>query len=230
MSVERNKLRAAVGFGGPAVERFFNRRTLIVKRAMDLLITLPCAFLLSPLIGLIALAVKLDSPGGAIFAQARIGRGGCVFTMYKFRSMVVGAANLGDGLFNYQGDPRVTRVGRWLRKWGLDEFPQLWNVIVGDMSLVGPRPPVVGELGELTALPASALLRFCVRPGITGLAQVAGRNELSWPEKIVHDTEYVDRLSRNGLGVDLKVLFATVGLLLTRRGLYDVKGKDQQLK
>jgi lipopolysaccharide/colanic/teichoic acid biosynthesis glycosyltransferase len=196
---------------------------------MDLAIAVPCALLLAPLIAVLAVVVKLDSAGGAIFAQTRVGRGGRLYTMYKFRSMVVNAAKLGDGLFCYEGDARVTRVGQWLRKWGLDELPQLWNIIIGDMSVVGPRPPVVGELGELTDLPATALPRFCVRPGVTGLAQVSGRNELSWPEKIRFDTDYVDRLSRSGVVVDLKVLRATIVLLLARRGLYDIKGKDQKL-
>jgi undecaprenyl phosphate N,N'-diacetylbacillosamine 1-phosphate transferase len=202
---ERQKIRTVVCFGETSVEASFNGWTLVLKRILDLVIAVPCVIILSPLLAAIAIAVRLDSTGGALFAQARLGKRGREFTLYKFRSMIVNAAAIGDGLASYEGDFRVTRVGRWLRNSGLDELPQLWNVIVGDMSLVGPRPAVVGELGELKELPREALFRFCVRPGVTGLAQVAGRNELAWPEKIQHDAEYVSRLGREGIAVDFKV-------------------------
>jgi lipopolysaccharide/colanic/teichoic acid biosynthesis glycosyltransferase len=116
-----------------------------------------------------------------------------------------------------------------LRASGLDELPQLWNVLVGDMSLVGPRPPVVNELGELRELPALALYRFCVRPGITGLAQVAGRNELAWPEKIQYDADYIQRLSKNGVWLDIQIALKTLHVLATRKGLHDIKGKNQKI-
>ncbi len=229
VSTRSPDMRVDVSFGGAGVTAFFSKRLLRWKRAMDLLIGIPTAILLSPLLLTLAAAVTIDSRGGVLFRQTRLGIKGRPFTMYKFRSMVPNAETLGDGLACYGDDVRVTRIGKVLRNWGLDELPQLWNVITGDMSLIGPRPPVVNELGDLEQLPASALYRFCVRPGLTGLAQVSGRNELSWPEKIQYDTEYVDRLSREGLVVDVKIASATLSILFSRRGLYDIKGKNQKL-
>jgi lipopolysaccharide/colanic/teichoic acid biosynthesis glycosyltransferase len=218
-----------VTFGSDTVAVCFSRRTLRLKRALDIVAGTLVGIFLSPVLLCLAVAVVLDSRGGALFRQSRLGIQGRPFTMYKFRTMVPGAANMGDGLACYGEDPRVTRVGKFLRRWSLDELPQLWNIITGDMSLVGPRPPVVDELGPLDRLPPEALIRFCVKPGVSGLAQVSGRNELSWPEKIVYDAEYVERLRREGLVLDFKIAIGTLGVLFSKRGLYDIKGKNQNL-
>jgi lipopolysaccharide/colanic/teichoic acid biosynthesis glycosyltransferase len=137
--------------------------------------------------------------------------------MYKFRTMIVGAENLGTRLFSFQGDQRITRVGGLLRRLSLDEVPQLFNVLLGQMSLVGPRPPVVGELNPYSDLPPEFKVRFSVRPGITGLAQVSGRNELTWPEKISIDIEYVRQFRAQGIRADLPIYWKTFWAVLSRR-------------
>lgn len=221
-------LRRIEGSGGSA-EIEFQRATLTCKRTLDVLIAFGVLCAVSPVLLIIAVAIRVDSRGPIIFRQQRLGFRGRVFWMLKFRSMVPNAAAIGDGLACYGVDPRVTRVGRILRASGLDELPQLVNVLRGDMSLVGPRPPVLLELGEFSDLPHVALFRFLVRPGITGLAQVTGRNELAWPEKIQLDKAYVETLAKRGMPTDLSILFRTFAVLATRRGVYDIKGKEQSL-
>ena len=152
---------------------FLNR---FFKRFFDILICAVALIVLLPLWLVTAIAIKCDSKGPILFAQERRTKGGRLFKMYKFRSMVVNAESMGAGLFNYKDDPRVTKVGRLLRNSSLDELPQLWNVLKGDLSLVGPRPCVSYELGDFDTLNKKYKKRFEVRGGITGLAQIKGRN------------------------------------------------------
>jgi len=191
-----------------------------VDRAMALFITL----LALPLMVAIAIAVKVDSRGPVFFRQTRVGQGGREFDVYKFRSMVVDADrmldhlaqhNETDGLmFKMRRDPRVTRVGRFLRKWSLDELPQLFNVLLGHMSLVGPRPPLPSEVAQYSG---DVRRRLLVKPGMTGLWQVSGRSDLSWEDGIRLDLYYVENWS---LAADLSILWKTAGAVLKGRGAY----------
>ena len=181
-----------------------------LKRALDLLVALALLGLLAPLLLLIALLVRLDSSGPALFRQQRIGRGGVPFAMFKFRSMVVDAPRLG-GHSTAAGDPRITRYGRWLRRTSLDELPQLINVIRGEMSFVGPRPDVPAQRVEYSA--EAWDLRHRVRPGITGLAQATVRSQAQPGERTALDLQYVKEQS---LGLDLRILLLTVRQLLLR--------------
>lgn len=188
---------------------------------MDALVALLGMVLASPLMLVLALAVRLDTPGPVFFRQRRLSRLGREFWMYKFRTMRVGAESEGTGLFNYKNDPRVTRVGRFLRNTSLDELPQLWNVLKGEMALVGPRPPVWYELGDYETLNATYKKRFEVLPGMTGLAQVSGRNELPWQEKIVYDNRYVVLIKKWGLLLDLSILFKTFVQCFRSKSVYE---------
>jgi len=172
----------------------------------------------------IALMVKLDSPGPILFKQKRIGKGGREFTILKFRTMVVNAETMGTGLESYEDDNRVTRTGRILRKASLDELPQLINILKGDMSFVGPRPPVTYHPYKYEDYPPNVKRRFEVKPGVTGYAQINGRNELSWEEKFKYDLFYVDNKS---FWLDIKILALTVVKVLKMEGCYDVKNKKK---
>lgn len=177
----------------------------VFKRVMDLTVSIIMLVLLLPLSLCIALCIALETPGGALFVQERVGLNGKRFPLLKFRSMVKNASQLGAGYyFDGEDDPRITRVGKFLRRTSLDEIPQLVNVLLGDMSLVGPRPMLPYQYDHLSERQRR---RFLVRPGITGLAQVKGRNTIAWSQRIEIDLEYIDRLS---LGLDLKILYETV--------------------
>jgi exopolysaccharide biosynthesis polyprenyl glycosylphosphotransferase len=194
-----------------------------VKRATDLVISGLGLLFALPLMFLIAVAVKIDDHRGPIlFKQTRIGIDGKPFTMWKFRSMVVDAElrlaelraqNEGAGpLFKIQNDPRITRVGRFLRKYSLDEIPQLFNVLAGSMSMVGPRPPLQTEVD---AYAEHIRRRLKVMPGLTGLWQVSGRSSLSWEESVRLDLRYVENWS---MALDLQIIWRTVAAVLTKRG------------
>ncbi|MBQ4136215.1 MAG: sugar transferase [Clostridia bacterium] len=201
----------------------FNR---FLKRFFDILICLIAIILLSLVWLIIAIAIKCDSKGPVLFAQERRTKGGRIFKMYKFRSMVVNAESMGAGLFNYENDPRVTKVGRFLRNTSLDELPQLWNVLKGDISLVGPRPCVSYELGDFETLNKKYKKRFEVRGGITGLAQIKGRNENSWDEKVTYDNIYIDDFKKKGVFLDIKILFGTVAKVFKKQDIYEEKADD----
>jgi exopolysaccharide biosynthesis polyprenyl glycosylphosphotransferase len=196
----------------------------VVKGLVDRCGSLAALTLALPVLLLIAAAIKLDSRGPVIFRQTRVGQGGREFGVYKFRTMVVNADQLlaeltarneTDGLmFKMKHDPRVTRVGRLLRKWSLDELPQLVNVLLGDMSLVGPRPPLPSEVARYDGDVARRLL---VKPGMTGLWQVSGRSDLSWEDGIRLDLYYVENWS---LAADLNIMWKTVGAVVGSRGAY----------
>ena len=201
-----------------------SRSVRFLKRAVDLLVASAGLLVLSPLLAVVALAIKLDSRGAVFFRQERHGRGGSVFRILKFRTMEDGAeakrqqlaqSNQVDGaLFKIKEDPRVTRVGRLLRRTSIDELPQLWNVLKGEMSLVGPRPFVIHESSQITGW---ASRRLDLTPGITGLWQVLGRNDLPFDEMVKLDYIYVTNWS---LWWDLKILCQTIPVVLARRGAY----------
>ena len=196
---------------------------LFLKRFFDILLSAAAIVVLLPVWMVIALAIKCDSAGPVLFAQERRTKGGRLFKMYKFRSMVVNAEHMGTGLFNYKDDPRVTRVGRSLRNGSLDELPQLFNVLKGDISLVGPRPCVSYELGDFETLNRKYKKRFEVRGGITGLAQIRGRNENSWEEKVTYDNLYIDGFKRQGILLDIKILLGTVAKVFRKQDIYEEK-------
>ena len=148
--------------------------------------------------------------------------------MLKFRSMVVNAENMGAGLFNYEDDPRVTKVGRILRDTSIDELPQLFNILKGDMSVIGPRPCVTYELGEFETLNSKYRKRFQMKAGLTGLAQVKGRNNISWDEKVVYDNEYIEKFAKIGILIDIQILFESVIKVFHRENIYEMK-KDETM-
>lgn len=180
---------------------------LFLKRCIDLGFSVIAVIFLSPIFFLVAIAIKLDSKGPVFFKQGRRTKDGRIFQMLKFRSMVVDAEKQGTGLFSYDNDPRVTKVGAFLRKTSIDEFPQFLNVIMGDISVVGPRPCVTYELGDFETLNNKYKKRFQVKGGITGLAQCKGRNENSWEEKVTYDGQYVDLFKKEGVWIDIKIIW-----------------------
>lgn len=184
------------------------------KRALDLAIALPLAVMLSPAMVAIAIMVRRDSRGPALFRQQRIGYAGAPFTLLKFRTMVVGAEGIGAGLAVTDGDSRITPLGATLRRLSLDELPQLWNIVRGDMSLVGPRPTVASQVERYDARQRGRLL---ARPGLTGLAQVTGRNAIPWSERIEIDLAYVGGWSMRR---DLAILARTALVVLRSEGTY----------
>jgi lipopolysaccharide/colanic/teichoic acid biosynthesis glycosyltransferase len=194
----------------------------LAKRGMDLALTTLGLLAIWPLLALVALAIKLDTRGPVFFVQTRVGKDGQTFGMVKFRSMVVNAESLLAGLsgdrdglcFKAKDDPRITRVGRLLRRTSLDELPQLWNVLKGEMSLVGPRPALPAEVA---AYPAPARARLAALPGITGLWQVSGRADISFDDMIALDVDYVRHPS---LLRDFGILLRTVRVVLDGRGAY----------
>lgn len=193
------------------------------KRLMDVLLSGLAIVILSPVLVTAAIAVKLDSEGPVIFRQERRTRDGRIFSMYKFRSMVVNAEKMGSGLFNYENDPRVTKVGRFLRNSSIDELPQLFNIFIGDMSIVGPRPCVKYELGDFDTLNKRYKKRFQVKAGLTGLAQVMGRNDISWDEKVIYDNQYVDEFQKHGVLLDIQIIVQTFMKVLKKENIYEIK-------
>ena len=187
----------------------------MIKRALDVAIAAVAAVVTAPLLAAIWLAIKLDDGGDPILRQTRVGLDGADFELLKFRTMVADAHKLGAGWLVAERDPRITRVGHHLRKWSLDELPQVLNVLRGDMSIIGPRPTLRYQVDHYTPF---QLRRLEVRPGITGWAQISGRNSLTWPERIELDVFYVDRQS---LALDLRILARTVPLLLRPVGVYN---------
>jgi len=192
---------------------------LILKRLVDILISLIGLILLALPFALIALAIKLDSRGSVFFRQERVGLNGRVFKPWKFRTMVVGAVNQGLGYNVSKDDPRITRVGRFLREWGLDELPQLINVLKGEMSIVGPRPTLHYQVEQYND---SQRRRLLVKPGITGWALIHGRNLLAWEKRIKYDIWYVNHWS---LWLDLWIMLKTLWVVLIKReGIYGESG------
>jgi len=219
----------------------------VVKRVFDIVASGLALVVLSPVMLVCAIWIKRDSEGPVIFRQDRLTKDGRVFKMLKFRSMVQDAEKHGTGLFNYEGDPRVTRSGRFLRDHSLDnyegdprvtrsgrflrdhsldELPQLVNILKGDMSVVGPRPCVVCELGDYATLNARFKKRFSVNAGLTGYAQVQGRNELPWDEKADLDNRYIDLYQKWGFALDVYIILKTVADVFRHKDIYENKIDD----
>lgn len=199
---------------------------LFLKRLFDVVSSAFAIVILSPLLLLLALAVKIDSPGPIFFRQKRLTKDGREFMMYKFRSMVVNAEKMGTGLFNYENDPRVTKVGRFLRNSSADELPQLFNILKGDMAVIGPRPCVTYELGDFATLNKRYKKRFSVKAGLSGLAQVKGRNDISWDEKVGYDNDYVDLFHRYGVLIDLWLVAETIVKAFRHEDIYEKKSDE----
>jgi exopolysaccharide biosynthesis polyprenyl glycosylphosphotransferase len=194
-----------------------------IKRFVDIVVSATALLILAPVFGLIALLIKLEDNGPVFFAQRRVGKWGREFRMYKFRSMCVDAEQKLQAVlqknqhstgvtFKAKDDPRITKIGRWLRKFSLDEFPQFYNVLTGEMSLVGPRPPVPREVAMYTN---GDRRRLEAKPGLTCFWQVSGRSEIDFPEQVQLDVQYIESQS---FWLDLKILFKTVPAVLLGRG------------
>ncbi len=178
-----------------------------LKRVLDCAIAVPVLAVAAIPMGLIALSVKLDSPGPVLFRQQRLGKDGRTFEMLKFRSMCVNAEHTGSGVYSEKGDSRVTKVGRILRATSLDELPQLINILRGDMALIGPRPPLTYHPWPIEEYTAEQRRMFEVRPGITGWAQINGRKGVEWHRRIELNVWYVDHVS---FPLDCKIFFMTI--------------------
>lgn len=198
-----------------------------VRRVIDFILAFIAAAILLPFLVIIGIAVRIDSKGPAIFKQDRIGKDFKPYKIWKFRTMVQDAQNMGTGVYSFAGDPRITRVGKFLRKTSLDELPQLWNILRGDMAFVGPRSPVVGHFPEYEDLNDAYRRRFTVLPGITGLAQVTGRNELAWDEKVRYDNIYIDKVKKYGIFYDLKIWGLTFARVFSMK---DVEETEENME
>ena len=199
--------------------------TRVVKRLIDIAGAGFLLIILSPILTAIALLIRIDSPGFVLFKQTRIGKWGKPFQIYKFRSMYIDAEArkaalaatnemAGGVTFKMKHDPRITRVGRYIRRASIDELPQLWNVLKGDMSLVGPRPPVPGEVSEYTL---SDRRRLEAKPGITCIWQVSGRSDIPFAQQVELDSAYIESQS---VWMDIKLLLKTIPAVLLGRGAY----------
>lgn len=177
-----------------------------VKRILDFSVALIAAIILSPLMAITAIAVKVESEGPAVFKQDRLGLNAKVFKIYKFRSMCQGAEHTGTGVYSGADDIRVTKIGKIIRATSIDELPQLFNIIKGDMSFIGPRPPLTYHPWDISEYTEEQLHMFDVRPGISGWAQINGRKDVEWHKRIELNCWYVDNMS---LWLDIKILFTT---------------------
>ena len=186
----------------------------MIKRSLDFAVALIGSLLTAPLVALLAVAIRLESPGPAIYRQTRVGRDGRPFLIYKLRTMVRGAELTGAGLAIQDGDERITQVGRVLRRYSLDELPNLWNVLRGEMSIIGPRPTLPVQVRQYTERQRG---RLAVKPGITGWAQVNGRASLPWAQRIELDLWYVEHRSP---ALDMRILAQTIHLVVSGQGLY----------
>jgi lipopolysaccharide/colanic/teichoic acid biosynthesis glycosyltransferase len=186
----------------------------VITRTLDLLLATVGSLLSAPVVALLAIAIRLESPGHPIYLQTRVGKHGRPFSIYKLRTMVRGAEFTGAGLAIQKGDDRITSSGAFLRRYSLDELPNLWNVLRGEMAIVGPRPTVPVQVEQYTPRQRG---RLAVKPGITGWAQVNGRASLPWSERIELDLWYVEHRS---LRLDLKIIARTIQMVLSGEGLY----------
>jgi lipopolysaccharide/colanic/teichoic acid biosynthesis glycosyltransferase len=185
-----------------------------LSRALDVVIAGLILLVASPLLALAVVAIRLESRGPVFYRQQRVGRDGESFELWKLRTMVPGAESMGAGIYIVEGDTRITRVGRLLRRFSLDELPNLINVMRGEMAIVGPRPTVQEQVDRYTERQRR---RLEVKPGITGWAQINGRASLPWPDRIELDVWYVEHRS---LRLDLRILTKTARMLATGHGLY----------
>jgi len=200
---------------------------LFFKRTIDVLVGVFLFLLILPILIFIAIAIKLDSSGPVFFRQQRVGFKGKPFSIYKFRTMVVNAVNIGAGLNIVDNDPRITAAGKVLRDWSLDELPQIINIVKGEMSFIGPRPTLQYQVDNYTEHQRK---RLNMKPGVTGWAQINGRNNIPWEERIELDVWYVDNWS---LWLDMKIVLKTPAVVFNKANIYsntgvsyDFKGKE----
>ena len=194
------------------------RLQIMIKSILDFIFSLLFLIILLPVFIIIATAIILDSKGSAFFIQERVGKDGKLFKVYKFRTMYQNNQQVkSDNYYTEENDPRITKVGRFLRKTSLDELPQLINIIKGEMSFIGPRPTLKYQVDQYNEF---QLQRLKMKPGVTGWAQVNGRNSIPWPERIKYDIYYVNNYS---LFFDLKILFKTIKVVLSHDGIYGEK-------
>jgi lipopolysaccharide/colanic/teichoic acid biosynthesis glycosyltransferase len=186
----------------------------VIRRAIDVAVSGAALAVLALPLAVVMMLIRLDSPGHPIYRQRRVGLDGAEFDVLKLRTMVAGAEHMGAGMAVNEGDPRITRLGAFLRATAIDELPQLVNVLRGDMSLIGPRPTIPVQVAQYTE---RQMGRLAVKPGLTGWAQVNGRASLPWAERIELDLWYIEHRS---LRLDLQILWRTVGVLLKREGTY----------
>lgn len=187
---------------------------ILIKHGLDKITILILCIVAIPLFILIALCIKLTSKGPIFFVQKRVGKDGKDFNIFKFRTMVQNAEKIGSGIYTEENDPRITKIGRILRKTSLDELPQLMNILIGDMSIIGPRPTLRYQVEKYTPY---QMQRLRMRPGVTGLAQVNGRNSLPWSKRIEYDIKYVNNYS---LWLDFIIILRTIKVVLTAEGVY----------
>ena len=199
---------------------------LIIKRIFDVVSSALLALLISPLWFIVAFFIQADSEGPVFFRQKRRTKDGKIFNTTEHEDSEPRQESIGTGLFNYENDPRVTKVGAFLRKTSIDELPQLFNIIKGDMSVIGPRPCVTYELGDFDTLNKRYKKRFEMKAGLTGLAQVKGRNDISWDEKVGYDNQYIDDFRKYGILTDIKILFESVIKVFMKEDIYENKADN----
>ena len=197
------------------------------KRLLDFILSLLAIIVLSPVLLIISFLIKVTSEGPVFFLQERVGLNQKVFKIIKFRTMIVNAEHIGDGLSVKEGtDPRITKIGKFLRKTSLDELPQLFNILKGDMAIIGPRPPVIYHPYKIGEYDEIKKHRFDVKPGLSGLAQAEVRNSATWDERIEYDVKYVQNVS---FLQDVKIIFKTINVVLCSKNIYatDQENKDE---
>ncbi|MCX7922470.1 MAG: sugar transferase [Clostridia bacterium] len=195
----------------------FENKQLYFKCLFDRAISIIIFTIISPLLLVISLAIKIDSKGPIFFVQERVGKHKKLFKIYKFRTMVPNAINIGTGVYTDENDPRITKVGKFLRKTSLDELPQLFNIIKGEMSFIGPRPTLLYQVEQYDEF---QIKRLNMNPGVTGWAQVNGRNSISWPERIKLDVWYIENWS---IWLDIKIITRTFAVVFSKQGIYGQK-------
>lgn len=198
----------------------------LFKRIFDVIFSLIVSIIISPMLLIVAIAIRIESPGPIIFKQTRLGRYGKPFTIYKFRSMCMGAEKTGSGQYSFKNDPRVTKVGRIIRATSIDELPQLWNIIKGDMSLIGFRPPLIYHPWPIDEYTDEQKKMFDVRPGVTGWAQIHGRKDVQWTDRIEMGIYYAENVS---LLLDLRIFIITIWKVISNAD-NENKGVTVQIK
>ncbi|MDB8555538.1 sugar transferase [Turicibacter sanguinis] len=189
-----------------------------IKQFIDYFMAILLLVILSPIILIACIAIKIESPSGPIlFKQERLGKDGRIFEVYKFRTMIPNAINIGTGIRTQLGDSRITKVGNFMRKTSIDEIPQLFNILRGEMSFVGPRPPLTYHPYKYEEYSQEQQLRFIIKPGITGLAQMKYRNSVPWENRIVEDVKYAQNVS---LKLDIQIIFGTIYTVLLGKNIY----------
>ena len=193
----------------------FKLKKLMIKRLFDMIGALTGILLFSPIMIVVGLLIKFTSKGPIFFIQDRIGINGTIFKMFKFRTMINNSEKKETGLYIFENDPRITKIGFFLRRTSFDELPQFFNVLIGSMSLVGPRPPVFYELGDWSSFTPTMKKRFKVKPGITGLAQISGRNSLEWDKKIAYDLLYIKKYKNIGIVFDIYIVIKSFKVVIS---------------